>query len=75
MVGPGRAGSGRAGPGRFITDIGLGGENKHFFFYDTYSKNASFSRYAYINFPLYTNMKLSCERSEAKLRFASLRSQ
>ena len=44
-LGPGRVGPGRVGPGRVMSGIGLGDENNHFFFYEPYSKNSSFSSY------------------------------
>ena len=40
--------------GQFITDIGLRGKNKHFFFHGPYSKNASLSRYAAVHVPPYS---------------------
>ena len=72
-------GSGRVGPGRFKPEMGLGGGYKHFLFYTPHVKNASFSRYALVFFPLSLHQALSpCEeslRSASSPRFARLRSQ
>ena len=64
----GRAGSGRVGPGRFMTEMGLGGKKKHFFSLDHIPKMLRFGVMQLFQFSLTAAGGSLCELATLRLQ-------